>query len=320
MTAGESRAPTREYRAAMGFIASSVFVLLVLAWGAAPGVPPVGRLVHAFGPALSATVLLLVAAGLAVRRAWAVAAMTPLLWLLVIGGAIAFGLALAQGTLQLPIGALLAAWALRAKPLAAPAPAGRAGFSGRGLVVLAVVAAVWPLAAPVLTQPGGPFVAAASDLDASVEIDGACVDTTREGAVAPVAGMSAEAPATVDVTLKWSWRRTEVLREGIDAVIFEWHTMVGRQHYEYFLGRSLPAQAGVTEEDRFTRMARYHVDLAQHGFEPGAITIRLMRPSEAHRGNGSIELYVSYVHAPHGSPNAIERGLWTRLVQARCEW
>ena len=319
-TMPQHRGPTREYRAAVAFIANALLVFGVLAWfGAASDVLLVGRLVHAFGPAVGATVMLLVAAGLAVRRSWAAAAMTPLLWLLVIGGTISFVLALAQRTIQIPIGPLLAVWALRAKPLGAPAMGPRPGLAGRALVVVGVVAAAWPLAAPAIAQPGGLFVAAASDLDHSVDVVGACVDTTREGAVAPVPGTSAEPPSAVDVTFNWAWRRTEPLVEGTDAVIFEWFTMVGREGYEYYLDRQVDGP-GITEEDRSHRSARYHVDLAQHGFEPGAITIRLLRPSEAYRGTGSIELYVSYVHAPNGIPNATSPGLWTVVVQARCEW
>jgi len=313
------RAPTREYRAAVAFMANALLILGVLAWFGARDVLLVARLVHAFGPALEAALLLLVAAGLAVRRTWAVAAMTPLLWLLVIGGGISIVLALAQRTIQIPIGPLLAVWALRAKPLGAPAMGPRPGLASRALVVVGVVALAWPLAAPAIAQPGGLFVTAASDLDHSVEVVGACVDTTREGAVVPVPGTSAEPPATVDVTFHWAWRRNEVLRDGIDAVIFEWFTLAGRPNYEYYLDRDATA-AGITEEDRSFRFARYHVDLAQHGFEPGSITIRLLRPSEAYRGSGSIELYASYVHAPNGIPNATQPGLWTVLVQARCEW
>jgi len=133
--------PTREYRAQWTFIIATAFlafayvVIMTRAGGGGGG----GLfLAGALGIGVNGAA----AWGLANRRDWARFAMTPLLWIYVVAGALVFVIALVSGGINIPIGAILAAWALLARPSEALGPVPASSTEGTVLILGAVVAAL----------------------------------------------------------------------------------------------------------------------------------------------------------------------------------
>ena len=306
--------PRREYRATAAFLVTGLFVLLVvLLYGrTASGVPVIGALSLA-GPVVSAVALLLIAVGLALGSTWAQAAMKPALWIVVIGGAISFLVGLTAGSIGIPIGIVLGIWALRARPQVSPnqiAGPSRGGVVAPILVAALLVTTAWPLIVPAATQPGGPLIAAASDLDLELTA------TPCPGE----AGPPDTPPDFIDVVLRWTWARAEPMPAGQDAVVFSWATMGRSDPTNYFLDEPIPQQPGITEEDRFIMYAEYRVDLEERGFEPGAVTIRLHRPHELASGPGLVQVAATYAHHYQGRVDLTPLGLWTRAEVVNCDW
>jgi hypothetical protein len=144
-TADASRttyAPTREYRAMWTFAISSAFLVvgLVLVLGRASGVAvSIGGFVAAV---VGTVVAVIEARGLSRRREWARYAMTPMLWIYVVAGLVTFLAALAGNSLNIPFGAILAAWALSAKPSEALGPVPASSPEGTYLIVGTVLPVV----------------------------------------------------------------------------------------------------------------------------------------------------------------------------------
>jgi hypothetical protein len=135
--------PTREYRGTVTFSVAAAFgiVVLVLAGSHLPsGIGTTGNVV-ALGLIVGIVADLIEASGLSSGRDWARYAMTPMLWIILIAGVISFVLALAQSTIQIPIGTMLAIWALRAQPAAAMGPIPNSSGAGNALVLAALVTA-----------------------------------------------------------------------------------------------------------------------------------------------------------------------------------
>jgi hypothetical protein len=300
--------PSREYRAAVALSLTAIFTLAILAlYGNVMSVfPPVTRAVTLAGPGTGAFVGLLMAFGLARGATWARSAMTPVLWLVVVSGSVSFVLALMRGSIDIPLGALLAIWALRAPPTIdrRPSPLGRA------IVGVMTIVAAWPLIALLALQPGGVLLTAESDFDASLELSGACPGS---GVAAP-----GDAPEAIDVTFRWSWHRAEPFREGIDELTITWFTFGAGEDLGYYQDQPLPQAAGVTEEDRWIGRTTYRIDLAQQSFEPGEVRIRLLRATPPPPGLGEVNVMAQFLHAPTGS--SVRPALWGAVEQARCEW
>jgi lysylphosphatidylglycerol synthetase-like protein (DUF2156 family) len=135
--------PTREYRAGWTFAIAAAFgaMLLLLYSGILAGLPTTAVV----GAVLQVVVAAIEALGLRGRAAWARYAMTPLLALFLAVGLLQFFLALSSGGLSIPIGALLAGWALLAKPSEelGPVPASAPGLllvlAGIGSSLLSVI-------------------------------------------------------------------------------------------------------------------------------------------------------------------------------------
>jgi hypothetical protein len=133
--------PTREYRAQWTFILATAFLLFayVLTLSRAAGSVGGGLfLAGVLGIGVNATA----AWGLANRRDWARHAMTPILWIYVGAGVLVFVVVLAQGGVNIPIGAILAAWALSARPSEALGPVPSTSTEGTLLILGAVAAAL----------------------------------------------------------------------------------------------------------------------------------------------------------------------------------
>jgi hypothetical protein len=134
-------APTREYRAQWTFIIATAFLLFayVLILSRAGGSVGGGLLLAgALGIAVNAAA----AWGLANRRDWARYAMTPILWIYVGAGVLVFVIVLARGGVNIPVGAILAGWALFARPSEALGPMPTSSTEGTLLILGALAAAL----------------------------------------------------------------------------------------------------------------------------------------------------------------------------------
>ena len=307
--------PSREDRATVAFLATGLFLLLVvlLYRGTISSIPVVGAMTLV-GPVIAATVELLLAVGLAAGARWARAAMTPVLWIVGLSGVITFLVSLTRGGIDIPIGALVAIWALQAPPRRGlgEAPGQRAGSVAATILVtgMAIVAA-WPLIAPTATQAGGPLIAAAADLYLDLQPASPCPSGP---------GADHTPPDTIDVVLRWTWARGEPVRAGTDAVVLSWATMSDGEGAGYYLDEPIAQQPGVTEEDRSWLHAVYRIDLATRGFEPGTVSIRLRRPNELAAGPGLVEVAANYAHHYAGLNGQQPLGVWTRATVMTCDW
>ena len=130
--------PTRESRATLTFTIVAAFLLLALIVVSTQA-GYIGGTGGAFISALLAIATAIIEAwGLSQNRSWARSAMTPMLWIYVAAGALVFVLTLARGGINIPIGALLAAWALTARPSEALGPV--PGSSTEGTLLIAGLA------------------------------------------------------------------------------------------------------------------------------------------------------------------------------------
>jgi hypothetical protein len=315
MTVETAGRPSREYRATAALLVTGIFTLLVILLYARTisSVPAIGVITLA-GYVIGALVELVIAFGLAWRLQWASAAMTPALWILGLSGVLTFVVSLAGGGVDIPIGAILAIWALRAPPRGTPDPAAGQSLGGALTAILVaalVVVAAWPLIVPAATQPGGPLIAASTDLHLELQPAAPCPGD---------AGPAHVPPDSIDVVLRWTWAREEPMRSGTDAIVLSWATMGGEEIAGYYLDEPILQQPGITEEDRSGLYAVYRNDLGVRGFEPGSVTIRLRRPNELGSGPGLVQVAATYAHHATGLTGTTPSGLWTRAEVMNCEW
>lgn len=300
---------TREYRAVIAFLGLATFgavIWLLVAVGARP-VLPVVYLVTLAIPLLTILVLVIEAWGLAGRRAWAVAACTPMLVILLVAGIVSFVVALLQARLDIPLGALLAWWALRAAPEPRPEPA-RGGLTSTLLLGGLLLFSIAPLLTPVILTPGGLFLAGRSDLDASMTLD--CGPTSSAG------------PETIVATYRWSWRRAELVAGGTDQIAVSWFANGWSGSDSYSL-RGTELGPGLSEANRMIGGESgvvFAVDLATSRFEPGQARVTLQREVDLESPHGSIELRARYAHGPADIYDPVSATRWDANQDARCEW
>jgi hypothetical protein len=134
--------PTREYRASVTFtILAFVLIIAIVVLGSQAGSFAFGALL---GPILGLVAYGMAAYGLSQRRDWARFAMVPLLWIVLVSGLVSSLIALGQSRIDIPIGSLLAIWALSARPSVALGPVPTSSNEGTLLVVAAVIGALLP--------------------------------------------------------------------------------------------------------------------------------------------------------------------------------
>jgi hypothetical protein len=299
----------REDRAVIAFVVLAMFVAvigLVVATGASQ-VHPLRFALAMAAPLLSLCVLLLAAFGLSRRRDWAVAACTPMLAILVVAGVISFFVAVLQARLEIPVGALVAWWALRAAP-EPRAERPRPGVAGSLLVGGLLLFNVLPLLTPVALIPGGVFIVGASDLDDSMTVD--CGPTAATG------------PETIVVTYRWAWRRVELLPAGTDQATVSWFANGGEGSDGYALIET-EHEPGVTEANRMLEGEGgvvFAIDLTTKRFAPGQVRVTLQRTLGTASEHGSVEMRARYVHGPTDLYDPTSAGLWDTQTEARCEW
>jgi len=134
--------PTREYRAMVTFVVAAAFILVVLAVfsGYMSRLPPVASLF--LGALFALAVDAIEAYGLYLRRPWARFAMTPMLWIVLVFGLLSSLVALGRSTIEIPIGSILAIWALNARPAKELVRIPRSSTEGTLLLIVAFVAAL----------------------------------------------------------------------------------------------------------------------------------------------------------------------------------
>jgi hypothetical protein len=299
----------REDRAVIAFVLLTVFVAVITLL-IATGVGQVHPLRFALAmaePVLSVSVLLVAAFGLSRRRDWAVAACTPMLVILLVAGVISFFIALLQGRLDIPLGAVVAWWALRA----APEPRTERPHAGVGaslLVGAMLVFEVLPLLTPVALMPGGLLVVGASDLDDSMTLG--------------CGSASATGPESIVVTYRWAWRRAELLAGGIDQATVSWFGN-GWAGSDVYVLVETELEPGVTEANRMLEGEGgvvFAIDLGTKRFAPGQVRLTLQRTLDTKSEHGSIEMRARYVHGPTDIYAPTSAGLWDTQTEARCEW
>ena len=134
--------PTREYRATLTFAIAAAFLVLALFLGGSSLTYVGSGSAILLAAVLGITVNAVAAWGLSNGRDWARYAMAPMLWIYVISGAVLFVVALLGRGLHIPVGGILAAWALYAKPSEAFGPVPASSPQGTLLFAGAFVTAV----------------------------------------------------------------------------------------------------------------------------------------------------------------------------------
>jgi hypothetical protein len=140
--AAASAGRSREARAAIAFTAGGLFSLVIWLIVAASGMVPA-----TYGPLFllglaTPAASLLAGYGIGRRIGWALGAMTPLLVLLIVTGAIETIAALGASRINIPLGLILGVWALDGTP---ERPAYPADVRSASLVVVFLVAFALPV-------------------------------------------------------------------------------------------------------------------------------------------------------------------------------
>lgn len=298
----------------VAFSIGGLFILavLLLVGGQLSTSPPIGGVVAFAGAVLGLTAMLAAALGLAYGRPWAAAVATPMLVLLVIGGAIEFVVAFTRNSINIPIGALLALWALRA-PLRTP-PDAETGtrpwrFAGAAVVVAMLLSTGWPLVTAVLLGTGGPFI----------------VD---ESALAPSLGITCDGepgtpPTAVHIRYDWRWTRAELLASGIDTVTLAAFGLREDGDPAFALDETEHSSVGTWQSDVMIDEPTgivFGIDLGQAGFEPGSVGIGLIPFSETPDAHGRVDIRAVYLHGPTDTSSANSTALWRVVTEGHCAW
>ena len=256
-----------------------------------------------------AVLYIVVAWALDRRRRWAVAAIRPLLLLLLLWGTYTFVAAVAVGALRIPFTALASSWALFGRADRRPLPR----LSGRGGAVFAASVAL--IAMVMTVQPifgwGGLFDVHERDLSASL-----VVDCGTPGAALP---------ERIAVAYEWSWSSGTFLANEDDVVVIGWNgdDADGRPLYVLdetpeagdgiHLGSASGVSATMTREAAGPWRGSLHwvIDLRVWGIRPGRVEFVLMRAVAQPPDPEPLTIGASYIHV----------GVWRNDTSAvNCSW
>ena len=163
------------------------------------------------GAAFLAVAYLGVAIGLDRNRSWAIAALRPLLVLVVAVGSCTLVAGLVGGRIRIPFDVAIAVWALLAPTDVKPFP--RLSLRSIGLVAVTVPLFSLMLFAQPLGDWGGSLDVHEPDLQATLQVD---CGTAGSGS----AGSSL--PPTIALRYDWSWTSGTVLPSGTDIIVIGW--------------------------------------------------------------------------------------------------
>jgi hypothetical protein len=309
--AAQRPGPTREDRAGKAFLTIGVFVaavLLIVGTNAA-GFTALQRTVSLVPAAFEAVAPFVMLYGVAGRRPWALAALTPVLWILIVEGIVSSIVALGHSNLQIPIGTLLGIWVLRAPPEHRSTGAAPARFSIASLVIVVLFLAgpIGPVAGNAFLRAGG-FLNRPADLETSLTID------CGPGAGSP--------PETISLTYHWSWRRTEPFATGSDRVSIRWLDEADSGVIGYELDQPDLSGSGAYEanvDDPQTTIV-FGTDLAKSQAQPQDIRLVFRRVIPDQPGSGGFEVRSRYLHGPDSVASTFSSGLWDVKDQQTCTW
>jgi len=277
-----------------------------------PGAIPTSELqAFAFNAASAALAVLYVVMARALdrHRHWAIAAIRPLLLLLLVWGAYTFVTALADGVLRIPWTTLAASWALFGPADRRPLP--RIGGRGAAVLVASTALVAMVLAGQPLFGWGGFFDVHERDLNPSL--------------VADCGTPGAALPERIDIAYEWSWSRSALLANEDDVVVIGWSGDDADGHPLYVLdetpdagdGIALGSSSGVSTA--MTREAAGHwrgslhwvIDLKARGIRAGTIELVLVRAAEQPLDPEPLTVGASYIHV----------GVWRNdAPTVTCSW
>ena len=243
--------------------------------------------------ALLASVVLLIAILLAVivalrrRDAWAVHAIAPICYVIIVAAVLRVLVALSQGDITIPLEGIGALMVLTRNHRSESMPA--ITEQGKRRVWLAVAGVVVAQLLPVATGPiadGGAFGLQPESLNLQVTMD--C--TTLE----PAAG--------IPVRAEWSWRDREVLSPPIDGLVVRWSAssdvvadQVTMSHHAMFSGSGDPAAALIQPLTQDVPSREFGIDLAQAGLIDGSVELMFV-PTDETATSGSFAVWAAYAH------------------------
>jgi hypothetical protein len=305
---------TLEGRASLALKILAAFHVAGVVFALIPPLLPISKLLTASfnaAAALLAVVYLVEARGLDRRRPWAVEAVRPMLVLVAASSVGAVVVANADGKLRIPFELIPVAWALLGARDRHVPPIPR--FAVRGALLTGV--AVGAIAVMVFGRGwfgwGGQFDVHDADLQASVQVD--------------CGPAGAGPPATIRVTYGWSWTSTSPLPNAGDLVIIGWSGDDSEGHPLYLLDATVETGTGVYPgggeypsidmarevATRFEGSFRWRAELEQQQYQPGHITIELVRRQADSPAPNPLTIGATYVHL----------GLWHKEApDVTCAW
>jgi len=255
--------------------------------------------------ALSSVLFFVEARAIGEGRPWAIAASRPLLILLGAWSAYAAVEGFLGGVIRLPFELVLVAWAFRGGPgfagRAADVSSGSGGrvspFERRSLAVIGAAALLLGTMAfgYLVFGWGGLLDVDQEDLIGSLRVD--CGD--------PAAGV----PEHLSVAYDWSWSRAAPLPNEVDTVVLGWSGDDAEGRPLYVFGEKeedgsaiRPGQRGKLGGELVSEVRamsnggfQWAVDLNRRGYQPGGVTLVLMRAREV-TGPVSLTVKAAYVH------------------------
>jgi hypothetical protein len=256
-----------------------------------------------------AAIELVTAQALNRRRPWAVAAVRPLLLLLIGMGIASLLHGLREGWIRLPYESVIAVWAL----LGAADTTLTRRATGRSLALTGAAGLL--MVSMLLAEPvfgwGGVLDVRPSDLRASIDVD--------------CGPPGADPPETVTVTYDWSWARPGLVSSGLDIVVLGW-TMADDAGRPVYLFDKDPATgpgiySGLRDYPSLDLAAQveqdspsswdWGIDLGEQALQPGKVELVLRRVRDAPAGPDPLNLTATYVHL----------GTWrSDPVTVTCSW
>ena len=249
-----------------------------------------------------------VALGLDRGQRWALAAVRPLLVLLLVWGAYTFVSLLLEGKVRIPT-TLLAAGLALFMPTYDGWPSTKISVrSGGALVVVAALLGL-QAATPPLFGWGGYFDVHETDLNGALVVD--C------GSDGP--------PERITVAYEWSWSRTTLLANDEDQVVIGWNgngtdgrplyvaIELPRQSDGFYLGVSSGASGPRASQAAAAWRGNFMIRLDLHKLEirPGRFEAVLVRTAAQAAQEQTLTLGATYIHA----------GVWQKAAPTvTCTW